>query len=159
MKNLFFLNISFILFNTMCVAQSDSSQELHYHKNEIGMANSPVFIVGEKEWVYGLHFHYIKNINKSKFGIGLGYEQLFDEHMHSTIGIVGSYHVNNNLHFNLSPGLTSENFDFQDFRFAFHLEGTYEFEIGQFLIGPVLEYAYDVEDTHLSAGVHLGYTF
>jgi len=143
----------------MIFGQTEPRENNHYHNHEIGVANSPVYIVGEKEWVYGLHIHYIKSINKTKFGIGLGYEQLFDDHMHSTLGIVCSYHINDNLHFNMSPGLTSENFNFNNFRFAFHIEGAYEFEIRHFLIGPVLEYAYDIEDTHVSAGIHVGYTF
>lgn len=146
-------------FSINTIAQQEPQKPVHYHGNEIGMANSPVYIVGEKEWVYGLHIHYIKNIKQSKFGVGLGYEQLFDEHQHSTIGVVGSYHLNNNIHFNISPGFTVEQFNYNDPRFALHIEATYEFEIGHFLIGPVAEYAYDIEDTHLSAGLHLGYTF
>lgn len=154
-KNILF----FLILVNVGYGQFEDISTKHFHNNEIGVANSPVYIVGEKEWVYGLHIHYIKNINKSKFGLGLGYEQLFDEHEHSTIGIVGSYHVNNNLHFNISPGVTFEEFEYSNPRFAFHVEATYEFEIGHFLIGPVLEYAYDIEDIHVSAGIHLGYTF
>ncbi len=158
MKNIFLIIIFLLTINSY-FGQNNSEKSSHYHNNEIGVANSPVYIVGEKEWVYGLHIHYIKNINQSKFGFGLGYEQLFDEHQHSTVGIVGSYHVNNNLHFNISPGVTFEEFEYSNPRFAFHLEATYEFEIGNFLIGPAMEYAYDIEDTHVSTGLHLGYTF
>lgn len=43
--------------------------------------------------------------------------------------------------------------------FALHLEASYEFEIGDLHIGPVIEYAYDTEDQHLSLGLHVGIGF
>jgi hypothetical protein len=34
--------------------------------------------------------HLIKKIAHTKFGIGVGYEKIFDEHKHNTIGLVVS---------------------------------------------------------------------
>lgn len=51
-----------------------------HHRNEIGVANAPVYFINEKQFAYGLHVHYIRSIPNSKFGIGLGYERIFDAH-------------------------------------------------------------------------------
>jgi hypothetical protein len=49
-------------------------QHIH-HKNEIGIANAPVYFVREKELSYGLHIHYVRNIKSSRFGIGLAMKE------------------------------------------------------------------------------------
>ena len=59
---------------------------------------------------------------------------------------------------NIAPGITSEG-DESVTNFALHIESTYEFEVGNFHIGPVLEWAYDPEDVHISLGLHIGYGF
>lgn len=138
---------------------SDEKGEHHvHHKNEIGIANSPVYFVKEKVFSYSLHIHYIRYISDSKFGIGLSYERIFDEHKHSTYGIVGTYSPIERLSFNISPGLTFEA-DNPDGSFALHLECSYEFEFHDFHLGPALEVAYDPEDYHISLGLHIGYGF
>lgn len=140
---------------------AQSSEDLHnheHHSNEIGVANSLVYFVQEKVFSYGLHMHYVRNIPKSKFGIGLGYERIFDEHGHNTIGLVGAYRPIENLSFSVSPGLSFEDGD-QEISFALHLETAYEFEIKNFHIGPAIEFAYDPKDIHISIGVHIGYGF
>lgn len=129
------------------------------HKNEIGIANAPVYFVNEQEFAYGMHVHYIRHIEDSKFGIGLGYERIFDVHKHNTIGIVASYNPLGAWIVNLSPGLTFEDEEVSELNFALHLESSYEFELGNFHVGPVLELAYDPEDYHISLGIHLGYGF
>jgi len=127
-----------------------------HHKNEIGVANSPTYFLKEKVFAYGLHCHYVRNI--SKFGIGLGYERIFDEHKHNTFGLVGTYRPIEKLSFNVSPGLTVEDKS-SEVNFALHLETAYEFEVMNFHIGPAFEFAYDPEDYHLSLGLHIGYGF
>jgi hypothetical protein len=122
-----------------------------HHKNEIGVANSPVYFIKEKVFAYGLHIHYVRNITKTGFGIGLGYERIFDQHKHNTFGLVGTYRPIEELSFNVSPGLTFEDGN-NTARFALHLESSYEFEINDFHIGPAFEIAYDPEDYHVSIG-------
>lgn len=141
--------------------ESDQDKEEHehdHHKNEIGIANSPVFFIGENEFAYGLHIHYIRRLGHSKFGLGVGYERIFDFHKHNTFGLVASYRPILGLSFNASPG-----FSFEDNNpgiiFALHLETAYEFEIKNFHIGPAFEFAYDPEDMHISLGLHVGYGF
>jgi hypothetical protein len=129
-----------------------------HHQNEFGMANAPVYFLKEKVWAYGMHFHYVRNITHTKFGLGIGYERIFDEHKHNTFGLVGAYRPIEPLCINVSPGLTFED-ESQTANFALHLETSYEFEIKNIHIGPVVEFAYDPEDIHLSLGLHIGYGF
>ncbi len=161
MKLKYSLIVLFIFFGHNLRAQNHEHVEDHHdhHRNEIGIANAPVYFVNEKEFAYGLHIHYVYNIINTKFGVGLGYERIFDEHKHNTIGIVGSYRPIDGLGINLSPGITFEDNESSNINFALHVETSYEFEINNFHIGPVLEFAYDPEDYHISLGLHIGYGF
>ena len=143
-------------------AQSNNNDSLltdKNHKNEIGIANSPVFLISEKNFCYGLHIHYIRNINNSKFGLGLGFERIFDEHKHNTFGLVATYAIIDKLTLNVSPGIMLEDENMKKANFAIHLETAYEFEIKNICIGPVFETAFDSEDIHVSLGLHLGIDF
>lgn len=151
------LLLSFTTVNAQHEHENHEGEHHNHHKNEIGVANSPVYFVKEKELSYSLHLHYVYNISETKFGLGLGYERIFDEHKHSTIGIVGSYRPFEGLSFNLSPGITFE--ADSELNFALHVETAYEWELGNFHVGPVFEIAYDPEDYHISLGLHIGYGF
>jgi hypothetical protein len=122
------------------------------------VANSPVYFFNEKEVSYGFHIHYIYS-PQGKFGIGVGYERIFDEHKHHTIGIVGSYRITDRWSINLAPGITFEESFSNEKNFAAHLESTYEFELNNIHIGPAFEVAYDPEDIHISIGLHVGFGF
>ncbi len=137
----------------------DDSHNHHHHKYELGVANSLVYFAGEKEYAYGFHLHLVKNILHSKWGYGIAYERIFDEHKHNTIGIVGSYNPFKHLHLSLTPGIAFEDPEPLDFKFAFHAEASYNFELGNIHIGPLLEFAFDREDYHISFGLHIGYGF
>jgi hypothetical protein len=148
-----------VLFSLNLLAQENEHTDEHeHHKNEIAMAISPVYFVKEKVFSYGLHLHYVRNITNSKFGIGAGYERVFDDHKHNTFGLVLAYLPIENLSFNVSPGFTIED-ENPTAHFAIHLEAAYGFEINNFHIGPNLEFAYDPEDIHISLGLHIGYGF
>lgn len=164
--------VFFLLFAHTLSAQIEDShdhlEEGHSHDhiekpNELGIALAPVYFLNEEEVAFGLHIHYIHTIGESKFGIGAGYEKIFDEHGHNTIGVVFSYRPIDPLSFNFAPGVTFESspgpMEEQETNFAFHLEASYEFEVGGLHIGPALEFAYDPEDIHLSLGLHVGFAF
>jgi hypothetical protein len=138
---------------------SDGVPDNHeHHKNEIGISNAPVYFLKEKSLAYGFHLHYTRNIPKTKLGIGIGYERIFDEHKHNTFGIEAIIRPIEDLSLSVSPCVTFEDKD-PVARFALHFETAYEFEIKEFHIGPAIEFAFDQEDYHLSIGLHVGFGF
>lgn len=165
LKTIFYI-ILFFAFNSL-FAQNNVNDSLHnghgheheHHKNEMGIANSPVYLLHEKNFCYGLHIHYIRNINNSKLGLGLGFERIFDEHKHNTFGLVAKYRIIDELSFIVSPGIMLEDENLNKINFALHLETEYEFDIDPFCIGPVVGCAFDSEDIHISIGVHFGVVF
>lgn len=155
------LLLALILSAKVTAAQDhEHAEHAHEHpRNEIGLANHLVYLGGENEFAYGLHLHYLRAFEDSKFGIGFGYEQIFDDHSHKSLGIIGSYRPISHLYFQLSPGVAIIGTEDPDFRFALHLETTYEFEFNHFHIGPAMEFAHNMEHFHISMGLHLAYGF
>lgn len=157
-KSIFFLLFLAISVTVTAQEHGHEEHEHDHHRHEIGIGNSPVYFVNEKTLAYGLHLHFIYNIPDSKFGMGLGYERIFDEHRHNTMGVVANYRPVENLSLSLSPGLAFEGGSSES-KFALHFETAYEFELRNFHLGPVAEVAYDQEDVHISLGVHVGIGF
>lgn len=156
------------IFTTSIYSQEEShnhdqhkevSHHHDHHKYELGIANSAVYFPKEKEFAYGLHLHLVRNIENTKLGFGLAYERIFDEHKHNTIGLVGSYNISEPLVISLTPGVTFEDNEPSDLKFAFHAEASYNFNLGEFHLGPLVEIAFDPEEYHISAGIHLAYGF
>ena len=147
-----------LVLNAQEAERSEISHHEHHH-NEIGIGTSPVYFVNEKEFSYGVHIHYLYNLPHTKFGLGVGVERIFDDHQHSTIGLTFNYRPVDKLNLSISPGLASENNAFDQSVFALHVETSYEFEIHDFHLGPVLEFAADKEDVHISLGLHFGIGF
>ena len=129
----------------------------HDHKTEIGFGNSAVYFFGEEELSYGMHFHVIRNIGHSNFGVGLAYERIFDEHKHNTFGVVTSYTPVDRLHFAFTPGIAIEGSDWDEKNFAMHFETAYDFQVGNIHMGPMVELGYNFEHVHLSMGLHIGF--
>jgi hypothetical protein len=159
--------IPLLILSSQIVAQEDhiemsddnGHESHHHHHNEIGIANALVYFVKEEAFSYGLHLHYIHTVGESKFGFGAGYERIFDEHGHNTFGLIASYRPVDPLTFILSPGITIEDENPGEVNFALHVETAYEFQLDNIHLGPVLEFAYDPEDFHISLGIHIGYGF
>ena len=138
----------------------EHSEHQHEHpKNEVGVANHLVYLGGEKVFSYGLHIHYLRTFEESKFGAGLGYEQIFYDESHKSLGIIGSYRPFSQFYCQLSPGILFIGNDNPAIRFNVHIETTYEFEINHFHIGPALGFAYSFPEYHVSLGLHLAYGF
>ncbi len=153
-----FLVLLFGLITTSIYSQ-ETEHEHDHHKYELGVANSLVYFDGENKFAYGFHMHLVRNIIHSKFGYGIAYERIFDEHKHNTIGTVGIYNPIEPLHISITPGVSFEDSEPSDLKFAFHAEASYDFDLGDFHIGPLLEFAIDPEDYHISLGLHIGYGF
>lgn len=155
-STLFFLTLICSLF------AQDPDHEGHFHdhhSNEIAIAATSVYILGEKEFAPGLHAHYVYNIPHSKFGFGVGYERIFDDHNHNLLGVIGSYRPVSQWSINLSPGVLYKEFRASDFEPALHLETAYEFEVRNFHIGPVAGIAISRDDYHIGVGIHIGIGF
>jgi hypothetical protein len=91
--------------------------------------------------------------------MGAGYEQVFDEHKHRFVGAEINYRPIHSLTLNLSPGIAFEGKEDVEKDFALHFETSYEFELGAFHLGPVVEAAWHASDYHISMGVHFGLGF
>ncbi|MFV0592841.1 MAG: hypothetical protein ACK5M7_15775 [Draconibacterium sp.] len=128
----------------------------HHHVHEIGFSVAPVYFFKAEELSPAIHLHYVYNFPETKFGLGLGYEHIFDDHRHNFVGLELEYRPLHPLTVGLSPGITFEGEHPEEKDFALHFETVYEFELGSFHIGPLLELAYHREDIHLSFGVHIG---
>lgn len=143
----------------------------HFHTNELGVSLAPVYYLKAKENPinFGLHAHYVRRLGQTRFGAGLGFEYIFDEHRHQTYSAVFQYSPTYQLHLVAAPGIAIETHHEEDEHeeeeehheaaFAIHLEAVYEFEIGPIDIGPSAEFAYDTHDIHLSLGVHIAFPF
>ena len=156
-----YLYVFFLAIPLIVQAQDHVHLDKHHShdRNEVAISNNLVFLGMDKELSFGVHLHYLRNFGETKFGYGLGYERIFDEHGHHTISIAGSYRPFHDLVLMVSPGITFDDFREEHFDFSIHLEAGYEFEIKHFHLGPVLGVAFIPGDYHLSLGIHLGYGF
>ena len=131
----------------------------HRHNHEIGVSVGPVYFFNEEELSFATHLHYTYSFPESNFGLGVGYERIFDEHKHNFIGIELSYRIVHPLMISISPGVVFEGAESGEAGFGVHTEVVYEFELGAFHVGPMAELAWHPEDWHLSLGVHIGLGF
>ena len=170
MPNKIALFLLFSLFSSAIIAQdkdhtehsSEDHQDHHHeldHKNHLGLALGPVYIINEEEFAPGAHLHYVRLINtkgESQFGVGLGLEAIFDEHRHYSTSLNLSYLPFHNLTLTIAPGAQ---FGPETTEFTTHFEVSYEFIFGEIHLGPVAEYAWAENDAHAMLGIHLGYGF
>ena len=131
----------------------------HNHSQEIGASVGPVYFINDNIFGLSTHIHYVYNLPRSKFGLGAGYEHIFSKIKHSFVGAEINYRPVHQLTLNLSPGVAFEGDQNVSKDFALHFETSYEFEIGAFHIGPVVEAAWHAKEYHVSAGVHFGVGF
>lgn len=154
-----FLSFLFLLPASIFANTDNKEQKYHnHHSNEIGIANSLLYIPSEKEFAYGIHTHYIRYIAHTKFGYGVGYERIFGEHKHNTVGIIGSYNPFSDFYFSAIPGITFDD-KVNRLDLALHLEILYEFGFNDFHIGPTLGCSFNPVDNHISFGIHIAYAF
>ena len=156
-----FLILLVLILGQDIIAQSHHADHDHHHhpKNEIGVGNYLSYLAGEREIAYGLHIHYLRFIKESRFGAGIGFEQIFDEHKHRALTIIGAYKTKTPLVLSLAPGILFPTEENPGIRFNLHTEIVYEFEISRFHIGPALEFSTTFDEYHIGIGLHVAYTF
>lgn len=151
-----------MLFAILGSAQNQHNHENHMHtdvhKYHIGFGGAATHLKGEPGLAPGAHLHVIRQFgHQNRWGLGLGYEAIFDEHMHNGINLLVNYHLAKHLSVNAGPGIIFAEHDGETERKpAFHTEAVYEFNVGKFHIGPMAGFGFDKEDTHFSIGIHVG---
>jgi len=161
----YFLSIAFVLLFNLSFAQShheNENHDNHHHGDwEIGVGAGIVPLLDEKEVAFGVHLHLLRSIENIKgFRVGLGLENVFDEHNHFNTGIVFNYNLVKGLFVSFSPGYLIIHHENQvDKGFSSHFELNYEFEFNKIHIGPVLEYSLSKFDKHFMIGIHTGFSF
>ena len=158
------------------------SQEHHGHhheRNEIGISGGSVYVPDHKAWGGSVHVHYFRTLNPhSKWSWGTNLEQVWDQdHGHFTVGAGLKYQIIDRLSVGLLPGITFHSHDALDYdhghqhhhnpddsgiksHFSIHVEAVYDlFHLGDFHLGPVIDYSWTKEDAHFMIGVHAAYCF
>jgi len=125
----------------------------------VGIALTGAYLKDENVWAPGFHFHYNRNLGNSRFGLGANYERLIDEHGHHALDIVLKYSLLHSLSVSATPGLSFSGMKPFKPQGVIHIEAAYEIHVHRICIDPVVEAAFHADETHLSAGVHLGLLF
>lgn len=159
--------LSYLFPLVLCLFSMNLSAQHHDHDhpphehplNEIGIGNYLSFLAGEQEFAYSLHIHVLRFFEGSRIGAGLGYEQIFDEHRHRSLTMLGAFRLSSPLVLTLGPGILFGTQENPGNRFTMHAELVYEFEIGHFHLGPALDFATTFDEYHIGAGLHVAYAF
>jgi len=166
LKNIgFLIGVLLFLSGPAMLAQDHEHDDHHGHdhhvhpNNEIGLGNYLSYLAGEREFAYSMHIHYLRFFNESRFGAGIGYEHIFDEHGHRSLTVIGTYQFKSPFILSLAPGILFGTPEHPDARFVMHAEAIYEFELGHFHLGPALEFATTFDEYHIGMGVHVAYAF
>ncbi len=152
-----------LLYSVFTSAQGHHNHENHMHddahKYHIGVGVATAHFKGEPGLSPAAHLHFIRQVGHSNhWGLGLGYEAIFDQHLHSGLNLLVNYHPLNRLSINAGPGIVfSEHKEHHEVNPSFHTEAVYEFNLNKIHIGPMAGFGFDKEDTHFSLGVHLGF--
>jgi len=131
------------------------------HKYHLGFGVAGTYLTGEEGLAPGFHLHFIRQLGEEQhWGVGLGYEAIIEENLHSSINLLANYHPFDFLSFNAGPGLVFGNHDGEtEILPAFHTEAVFEFDLNRIHIGPMAGFGIDKEESHFSIGVHVGFGF
>jgi hypothetical protein len=162
-KIFFVICLVLITFNMMSInVFAQEHDEAHHHpENEVGIAVGAVPLVDEDKIAAGLHFHYIRGIAfEHKLGIGAGFEAILDEHKHYVVSVVFQYRIYKGWTVAYAPGIMMKKEEGNlEYHFAQHFETAYEFELGEFHLGPMVEVGVSEEGVHYMLGAHFGIAF
>ena len=136
----------------------------HLHTDEIGISLAPTYYIQEGSLALGVHGHYVHRMGSSRFGLGVGFEAVFDDHKHRTLGAVFQYSPGLATQIALSPGIVQETHieeghSEKEYHWALHLEIVREFNVGKIDLGPFFEFALEEEGQHIGLGIHIGLPF
>jgi hypothetical protein len=159
----FILLTTFLTLSFYSLSQEHDHQhdvEHHHPELELGFSSGAVYNFTEKEIAPGIHIHIIKTVSKTDMiGIGFGYEAIFDDHKHNAASFIILYRPFEHVSFNFAPGISWLSTEEDSAKPSLHLEALYEWEFGNFHIGPLLGLASNFEDFHGSIGLHFAIGF
>jgi hypothetical protein len=141
---------------------NEDHKHLHdNHKYHLGFGIAGTYLTVEQSVALGFHIHFLRQLGaEKKWGIGLGYESIIEENIHSSFNLLANYHPVDFLSLNAGPGLVFAKHEGKaEILPAFHTEAVFEFNLGGIHIGPMAGFGIDREESHFSLGVHLGFGF
>lgn len=149
----------FLGFTSLVSAQEKEHDHIHHESpNEIGLGLGMVKVMQEEGLGMGLHLHYRRSLGERQlFSLAPGIEKIFGEHPHTSFNIALGFTPIKHLLISVAPGITIGHEAFV--YFSTHFEVIYEFEIGFMHLGPMVDYGFDKEDSHISFGLHAGFGF
>ncbi|MGL5318181.1 MAG: hypothetical protein ACRC9Q_05750 [Bacteroidales bacterium] len=152
-------------------------EDVHNHvhgRNEIGLSVGPSYSFDHKEWKASAHVHYFRLLKPhSRWALGAGVESVFGEGSHYNFSAGVKYSPINHVQIALMPGVNlvkekgehghSGEDAFHDkfsVRFAMHAEMVADLLIiGNFHMGPTMDFSWSKHHSHLMLGVHTAYSF
>lgn len=140
----------------------DGHKHLHDdHKYHLGFGIAGSYLSIEQAVAPGFHIHFIRQLGtEKKWGVGLGFESIIEENIHSNFNVLGNWHPVDFLSLNAGPGMVFAKHEGEtEILPAFHAEAVFEFNVGGIHLGPMLGFGIDSEETHFSLGVHVGFGF
>lgn len=128
---------------------------------ELGLSVGYVHLDEEDEDSLGLHVHLSKRLGHEglleRLGLGVGGEVIFAEHEHYSLLFPLAMYPWRGLILAVAPGIEwAEHDEDWETAYATHLEAAYVFEIGDYDVGPVVDYSKSDNDEHYMIGIHLG---
>ena len=152
------LTTLFLVAPVSIFAQIDGHADEHQHPWELGGALGAVYSIKESHIAPGLHAHLLKNLGEEKrFGVGLGFETILDEHHHLNFGIPLNYNTMNGFVFTATPGVLFKRELEWEMDPSVHVEILYEFTFEHYHLGPMVEIALAANDYHFMLGFHVGF--
>jgi len=131
------------------------------HKNHLGVGGAAAYLTSENVFAPGFHLHYIRQFGHDyKWGVGAGYEAILDEHTHNGLNMFLNYRPVSFISLIAGPGIVFGKHEGEtEVLPAFHTEAVFEFDVFGVHAGPMFGFGIDREETHISAGIHIGFGF
>lgn len=131
------------------------------HKFHFGVGVIGAKLSDNKDITPGFHLHLIRHFgHENRWGIGVGYEALTQKPWHNGANLLFNYRPFSNLTLLAGPGMVIHKHDGEtEILPGFHTEAVFEFNLWGVHVGPLIGYGIDKEESHFSAGIHIGLGF
>lgn len=164
-----------VLFAVCFWVPSQLTAQHHDHghsRNEIGLSTGAIYALDDSAWGTGVHIHYYRTLGiHSKWSVGGMAEYTWASSSHFTLGAGIKFEPFERFGIGVLPGVTfrpnhdHEGHDHEahndsNTSFSMHFEVVYDlFHWDKFHLGPVFDYSWSKNDSHLMLGVHAAFCF